>query len=207
MTAGLVERPLVIGLFWSLFTGETELAMGVSVFFELFWLDAIPAGTYIPPLLGASTFAALALTSWFGLTTPSQALLPILLAMPLAFLGVRVEGWLRHWHNRHYNRLLNWSRSGADGEAPEGLVLRSVAGNLLACWAFGVVSMLALAVVLAGVLRILPGAWLSALELSWPMLWLSASLGGLLALRLRRAYALLAVGCAVAMFAVLAQAW
>ncbi|MFW6005353.1 MAG: hypothetical protein ACOCPN_02640, partial [Desulfonatronovibrionaceae bacterium] len=46
---GILDRPLVAGFLIYLVTGEMFPAMYVAVFFELLWIDIIPAGTFIPP--------------------------------------------------------------------------------------------------------------------------------------------------------------
>ena len=46
---GFLDRPLVIGILFALILDPDIPFLGIGIFFELLWLDAIPAGTYIPP--------------------------------------------------------------------------------------------------------------------------------------------------------------
>nr|WP_284710708.1 PTS sugar transporter subunit IIC [Desulfovibrio aminophilus] len=196
LNLGLIERPLAIGFLWSLFGGDWSTSLAVAVFYELFWLDAIPAGTYIPPHLAASTTAALALVSHFGLTHPAQIAVPLALSMPLSWLGARLEGALREWQNRGYSAILQWARHSADPDLPPRLVLRAVLTSALFSWLFFFSCILTLAVV-TDLCLLRFGPQLAASRLTWTPLLLAAGLGGVLSLRLRRAQALFAAGAVV----------
>lgn len=199
----MIERPLMIGFLWGLVGGEWATTLSIAIFFELFWLDAIPAGTYIPPHLAACTVACLALTSRFGLTQPAQVLVPLFLSMPLAWLGTHVEQALREWQNRNYSFILQWARHSGDPSAPPRLVLRAVAVTAVVSWLFFLACILILAV-LADVLLDRFGTDLAGIRLTWAPLWITAGIGGLLSLRLRKAQALFAAGAAGVMIFVLA---
>lgn len=200
LNLGVVERPLVQGLIWGLATGDLTLAVSVSLVYELLWLDLIPAGTFIPPNPAASNFTALCLMTGFGLTGASQAVFPILLGMPVAWLAAGVERLHRNRQNRAYNTMQQWLAPGHGADfAPERLVWRSFAE----AGAFYFVFFLAVAGVLAalcgfllasGFLRPGPGVF------SWGQLWIVASIGGLMSLRTPRAYVALVL-CAVAVAA------
>ena len=85
--------------------------MAIAIFFELCWLDILPVGTFIPPQLAASTFAALALTTHFSLVGADQIAPALILGLPLAWLGYHLEVRVRAFNNRSYNALLNWGRT------------------------------------------------------------------------------------------------
>ncbi|WP_051676845.1 PTS sugar transporter subunit IIC [Maridesulfovibrio frigidus] len=201
---GLLERPLVVGFIWGVFTGDYATSLKIAVFFELFWLDNIPAGTYIPPHILASTVAALALTTSFGFTEAPQIMVILLACLPLAKLGAWLEYGLRQWHNRGYNDLLNWARKGEVGDnLPQKLVARSILRTLTTSWLFFWTS----TVILHYVLRIFFHKWggvVTSVEMQWSYLWIAASLGGLLALRLRKAYATFVFGVVLFGFIILA---
>lgn len=192
----MLERPLVVGFFWGAVTGEFTTSLNISIFFELFWLDLIPVGTFIPPHLTAATFASLSLTTWFGLSNPTEILGVILASMPLAWLGTKVEEWIRDQERAGYNRLLHWARHSGDRSGPGILVLRSLARTFAVSWAFFLAAVLLLAFVFDTLFTLYPGA-LSAVDVQWAHLWGAATLGGLMALRLKRAYAVLATGVAL----------
>lgn len=171
------------------------MSLSVALFYELCWLDVIPAGTFIPPQLAASTLACLTMGTRFGVTEPPMVLVPIVASMPLAWLGIRMEAGLRNFNNRAYNTLLGWGRSDDTSDIPLVLIGKSLMFQLLASWAFFFVSMLVLDALLGLVLPLARplAAWL---DVGWPHLWLAASFGGLMALRLRGAYLALAAGVA-----------
>lgn len=205
LNIGLLERPLVIGLVFSLLHGEAEVCLGVALFFELFWMDLFPAGTFIPPQMTAATLAALGLALRFGLHAPAEALAAILAAMPLAILGAWLEGLLREGQNASFNELLAMADGPALAFAPGRLVrqgaLRYVAVNLVA---FAVAFSILL--LLFGIL--LPmglGRAMEVLPLEWWQLWFAGSIGGLLSIRFRMGYVIFGVAVvAVALLTMLA---
>lgn len=165
-----------------------DTSLKISLFFELLWLDHIPAGTYIPPVLSAASIAALMLHSIFGLAAAPKALVPMLLCIPLALLGIKVESLLRRWNKRSYNMLLSWVRERTPKtNVPSVIMLRSFMAALCAYWAFFFISALVL-VPLTDFILSSYGWRLAEIPVTWASLWLAASLGGLLSLRLNRAY-------------------
>ncbi|WP_460139117.1 PTS sugar transporter subunit IIC [Salidesulfovibrio brasiliensis] len=199
VSIGLLERPLVIGLFWALVTGRFETCMAVAIFFELFWLDLLPVGTFIPPHLTAAAFAALALTIWFDVVNASKVLIILFACMPLAWLGAQLEGVQRMREKKSYNLLLNWSRKPDRAELPGKLILRSA----LAYFSYSfVLFYLIMIVYVHGLEYLLPklSPLLSGLKITWAHLLIAATLGGVMALRLRRAYAVLFVCAGLVLF-------
>ncbi|WP_269077529.1 MULTISPECIES: PTS sugar transporter subunit IIC [Pseudodesulfovibrio] len=192
LTIGLLERPLVIGLFWGLATGDMETSLCISIFFELFWLDLIPVGTYIPPHLTVATFVALSLTTYFGLDQPGRISFVLFASMPLAWLGTRLEALLREQDRSNYNRLLNWVRNPKNPHLPSLIVMRSVGRTFVLSGLAFYVAVIALMYAFKAFFALYP----SRLDIgvTWPHLWVAATLGGLMALRLKRAYAVLAAG-------------
>ncbi|OIQ51596.1 hypothetical protein BerOc1_00050 [Pseudodesulfovibrio hydrargyri] len=183
----------MVGFFWGAATGEYTTSLYIAIFFELFWLDLIPAGTYIPPQLTAATFSALALTTWFGLDQPSRIMFVLFASMPLAWIGTKVEGWLREREQGSYNALLNWARNPDSKHLPGTLILRSMARGLVMSWASFLVAVLILKQGFDLVFSAYPSMF-PPLGVTWAHLWVAASVGGLMALRLKRAYAILAAG-------------
>lgn len=188
-----MERPLCIGLIWALCTGEYELSLKIAIFFELAWLDIIPAGTYIPPHLGAATFMALALTSFHGLSDNAHIALAMAAGIPMAWFGTKLEASLRSFQGLSYTRALQWSRHQGEKPFPGVLIYRSLAVSFAASWAFFFFSALVLSIVL-GILLTWLAPLLFRVHISWAYLWLAATFGGLLALRVRRAYAVFFTG-------------
>lgn len=194
---GVIERPLVQGLIWGLIIGDVTFAVSVALVFELFWLDLIPAGTFIPPNAAASNLAVLALAEIYGFHEPAQIVFPVLLALPLAWIASRGEQLLRRRQDQGYDTLQAWLRSDSDVEyRPQNLVRRAAVQSAVAYLLF----MLAgTAVMVAGVGWLLGQGLLRppSAMFGWPHLWITASLGGLLALRVPGAYGILTCGACV----------
>lgn len=197
---GLIERPLVIGLCWGLFVGNLETSMYTAVFYELLWLDFIPVGTFIPPHMTAATFGALALSSYFGLDSLPLVTLALAAGLPMAWLGSRLERTMRDRLNRSYGKVLLWVRKPVDIDVPGKLLTGTLVSKILANWLFFVLATGVLALLIRFGLEHY-GAELAGLKVSWSELLITASVGGLLALRLRSLY--LAVGAGAVGLAIL----
>lgn len=195
LSVGILERPLCIGLFWGLLTGDYATSLNISIFFELFWLDLLPAGTFIPPHLTAATFAGLSLATYLGLSRPAEVMVAVFASIPMAWLGVRLDSYLREWQNKNYNRLLQWARHpDSAGFSPGGLVARSAGVTFFWSWLFFFVLIFLLVSGVRWFLGLVSGHldWLGMI--TWTHLWLAASIGGLMALRLKKAYAIFTLG-------------
>jgi len=193
LSVGLLERPLVIGLFWGIFTGDYATSLYIAIFFELFWLDLIPVGTFIPPHLTAATFAALSLTTYWGFESPGRIMGVLFACMPLAWFGAKVEGLIRERERGGYNKLLNWTRNPESETLPTNIVLWSLARTFLMGFFLFYIAMLVLKFTFQLALSAHPGL-LSSVDVKWAHLWVAATIGGLMALRLKRAYGVLATG-------------
>jgi len=181
----------VLGLLWGLITGDLTQAVSVALVFELLWLDLIPAGTFIPPNPAAGTLAALALMSAFGLSGASGAVFPILIGLPLSWMAAGLERLHRAHQNAAFDTLQHWLTPERQGDYDPGrLVRRALAQSVAAHFLFFLVALggaMALVAVLLGQRLMQPAPGL----FSWGQLWLGASLGGLMSLRVPRAYAVL----------------
>ncbi len=113
----------------------------------------------------------------------------LILTLPLAYLGAWVEQRYRKRQNLSYNSLIIWNRRGITHPyTPDRLVFQAL-GEMFAL--HFTVYMLGAATLLAGMRLALP--WLAGgPQPGWPMLWIGASAGAILALRVRKAYALAA---------------
>ncbi len=173
--------------------GDITTSLYMAIFFELFWLDLIPAGTFLPPHLTAATFSALSLTTYFGFDHPARIMIILFASMPLAWLGTKVEEMLREQEKNSYNQLLNWARNPESSNMPTILVLRSLGRTFLASWVFFFITILILKYAIGGLVAVYPGL-LASIDITWTQLWIAASLGGLMALRLKRVYVILGTG-------------
>lgn len=207
LSLGLLERPLVIGLFWGLFTGDYIHSLYVAIFFELFWLDILPVGAFVSPHITAGTFMTLAVSTRLGLEVPSAVALVILFSLPLTWLGAKMESFLRDRQQVAYTQLLGWARNPKDDALPGKLILRSMASSLAFYWGSFFLLLMVYCYVLQQVISFYPNI-LSFMNVKWLHLWTAATVGGVLSLRIRRAYAVLGTGAAlVLLFAFFAPLW
>lgn len=193
VSLGLFERPLVIGVLWGVFVGDLEVSLHVAIFYELLWLDFIPVGTFIPPHMTAATFTALIISSYYGLNSLPLVSLALLAGLPMAWLGARLERIMRDRLNRSYGGMLQWVRKPVDLGVPGRLLIGTLASKILVNWVFFLGGAGGLAL-LTGFALTHYGPALASIKLSWSELLIAASVGGLLALRLRSLYLSVAAG-------------
>ncbi len=190
----MLDRPLTAGFLWGAITGDWATSLGVAVFFELFWLDLFHVGTYIPPNSLLGVYLVLGITQYFHLSTPGQILLPLALSLPMALVGARLEAVHRVWQDAGYNALLNWTRRGVTKMAvtPGKLLVNSLAitmGSQFALFTLGVLAVAAF----THAAQQLPEFSQLGSTIVWGHLWFAAAVGGLLALRIKKSYAVLVV--------------
>lgn len=172
------------------------LALSLAVFYELFWLDLFPAGTYMPPNPLFPMLCVLTLSKSLAEPGIATLFLPVAVTLPLASLGSFIERRQREWQVAGYNRVALSLRAGGDiGQA----AARSVSASLAQLFAFNAVAFFVVAdlvlaaaslpAVRAGLSPVWPGV-------SWPLLWAIGAVGGMLSLRIRRNYILFIVGSA-----------
>lgn len=200
LNLGIIERPLAVGFVWALVSGDWETSLGVALFYELFWLDLFPAGTFVPPQSVASTVMALSLISYFGLSGPSEYALPLLCSLPMGLLGVRLELFQRRWQDAGYNSLLHWARKTGSRHTARHAPGRLVGISLLQLFALyfitfclGLLALIAVMTFLQAQQTVL-GA---GMALQWGHLWFVGALGGVLSLRIRKSYVTFALCAAV----------
>jgi mannose PTS system EIIC component len=174
------------------------VCLGVSLFFELLWLDLFPAGTIIPPQSLAPTLASLAVVHHLGIDTPSLAVVVMFVALPLGPLFAQLERYHRQYENRAHTGLLVWASQSGLGPGPAILTRRSILVMLPLNTIVFSICLLALTAISATILpRLEP--LLGPIPLQWPHLWVVASVGAVLSLRHRPAYAILLGGVALAL--------
>jgi hypothetical protein len=170
------------------------LAISLAVFYEVFWLDLFPAGTYMPPNALFPMLCVLSLSLANQHTDITSLFLPVILTLPLASFGSYLEKRQREWQVASYNRLILAFRAGNDLEKATS---RSIFASLaqlfsLNCAVFCIISSL----VLFGASFLTNNLGQSLLypNASWPLLWTIGAVGGLLSLRIRRNYIIFALG-------------
>ncbi len=183
----------MVGLVYGAVFGDIPTCMNVAVFFELFWLDLFPAGTFIPPNQAAATLAALSVARCYGQTEAPGVLVASVMSLPLALVFARLEAF----HRRFETTAQVKARDAADRQgvvlSPGRLIRRSLTAMAVIN---GVGFVLALAgLIAAGKLVFAVVAPILARQsMSYAHLWILGSLGGVLSLRHRPAYVVLSVG-------------
>lgn len=180
--------------------GNIEGSLRVALFHELFWLDLIAVGTFVPPSALATTLASLSLMHCFGLVSPMAACVVSALTAPLALVFAKLDIFQRGYENSVYLKYRERRTREHLAVAPGPLIGRAMA-HLAAL--HGATFCLALAGLIALGNVLLPLLWplIEARQFSWGQLWILGSLGAILSLRYRPAYVVVACG------ALLAAAW
>ncbi len=166
----------------------------MAFFFELFWLDIIPVGTFIPPVGLFSTVTSLTLIQLFGLNQPSEIAVVLTATIPFAAFMAWLEARQRLWQNREFNLLVVSTRRGnARLFAPQDYIRKGMGHSFVL---HGLVCLAILVLLSLFLERLLPFVRISP-WIVWPHLWLVASLGGVIAMRFRSAYLFMTGGIAV----------
>ncbi len=200
LAIGLLERPLAIALLWTLTTGEASVALPLGVFFELFWIDQIPIGSFQPPNGVFPFMMVMLLARRFSWNTPEQLIIPALYCLCFAYITPAVESWLRPRRARLHSIILHNARR------PESLdkALRPIL-------AFSAMQFIGLDVLFFIIATTLTGlafhyiyihAGLLAVEnTGWSFLLSIGAVGALLSLRVKRSYIAFCVSGLAAMTA------
>lgn len=190
---GLLDRPLFVAGLWGFCTGDWALAIPLGIFFELFFMDLLGAGTYIPPSGVFSLLLCLFLADSFALNPQAVPILLVMVTLPLAGLGARLEQWFRQRRVKLHNFFVE------DEQMERPVSLLSIVASVSELWAGQV-----LLFVLTGLGLFWLGQGLlaacnffslpfslhsaSAWPVTWPLLWLVGALGGVLCLRVKNAF-------------------
>ena len=157
----------------------------------MLWLDLFPAGTYIPPHRTLTAFSILVLSCEMQLDSPATLLPLIAIGLIMARVGAWLESRQRSWQNASYD-CLHQRISEDCFELPLG---RIVLGSMVQMTAIN--TALFSLVIIAGT-ALLQAQFFTDFPISrgieWPHLWAMALVGGLLALRIRRAYEMFIAG-------------
>lgn len=134
----------------------------------------------------------------FSLSTPAEAMLVAGTTAVLARLFGALEGVQRLVENIMYSRYLSAVERARQPFRPGRLIRRAGLNMFLLG---GTAFCVSLSAFIALFYVLLPRVWpyLSTSRATWSQLWLLGSLGGILSLRYRPAYVLLAVGAGVAL--------
>jgi mannose PTS system EIIC component len=94
----MISRPIVAAPVIGLILGDPYTGLIVGAFIELFWIDRLPIGAYIPP---NDTIAAILITAssiesahYLGNLSQGLIVLSVLIFLPFGILARRMEIWL-----------------------------------------------------------------------------------------------------------------
>lgn len=174
-------------------TGHSNIAVPLGIIFELFWLDVIPLGAVIPPVASLNFFLVFCLALVFDWHTPAQFVLPLLLTLPCAYLGAMLERWQYARNNAALDPLHSWILAAPTGQSPGRIILFSLVQTAaLQAGLFLLLFSLVYVLMLGGVEEWFAGIFTRA-QVKWTLLYGFAAIGAIVALRTRRAYAVLAL--------------
>lgn len=174
---------------WSLFSGQKTLALYLGIFFELFWIDLFPAGTFIPPQSVYAIFFTLSISYILGLEKISY-LLPLIIATNIfSYIGVFIERKSRLEDNYSYNNLLKKLKSKEELNV-SFVIFKSIARSIIYNFIFFFLSLIVLFNFFKIILPYIPNIEF----INWNTLWLVALLGGVLSLRIQKYYFVFGIG-------------
>ncbi|MCU0554701.1 MAG: PTS sugar transporter subunit IIC [Syntrophales bacterium] len=169
----MVSRPVVAGPLIGLILGDALAGLLTGALLELLWIDRIPIGPYAPP---NDTFVAILATAGSILAAPSGASPPrelialaILLFAPAAWLGRKMDLFLRQWNERWVSRALEDAKAG-DPVMLSRRHLSALAGYFAASFLGLGAAMFCGVPLLRGVYPALPPSLLQVLSLAYFLL-------------------------------------
>ena len=113
----LVSRPIVAAPLTGAILGDPYTGLIAGAFIELFWIDRLPIGAYVPPndTVAAILIAACAIESGRILGHLPQGLiaLAVLIFVPFAYLAQQMDRWIIRGNEKPANEALKNVMSGA----------------------------------------------------------------------------------------------
>lgn len=179
-------------------TWSWQPALYLGIFFELLWLDLFPAGTFIPPHGLFALMTSICVLARLDEPNMRQTAVVLAASFPLAYFGAWLEQAMRTRHNLTYTALLDWNRRKGSLASPQAwFIVRALTEQYILFWG---VFALGTALMLVGVRMVPAWVWTGA-QPPWSLLWLAASIGAILALRIRTARVIGAVGLVLVLVA------
>lgn len=179
-------------------TGFWDLALPLGITVELLWLDAVAMGNIIQPFSGLTFLLLFPICYQLTWTQPGVLLLPLLMSMMAGYIGAYAEMRYRI----RCNRLLEFVPGAQDEDAsvtPERLCLLGLAGRIAWHFLLYVICYAVICFVVSSLLYY--GIYPVLTVLDWPLVFALATIGAVLSLRNRRAYALCGLGIAIILLA------
>jgi mannose PTS system EIIC component len=115
----LISRPIVAAPITGAILGDPYTGLIAGAFIELFWIDRLPIGAYVPPndTVAAILIAACAIESGRILGHLPQGLIAmaVLIFVPFAYLAQRMDRWIIRGNEKPANDAL---KNVMDGASP-----------------------------------------------------------------------------------------
>jgi PTS system mannose-specific IIC component len=157
----------------------------LALFFELFWLDFIPIGSYIPPMPSFPYIILLSLSGVMGWKEPTALAFPLAVTMPLAYVIPFLEHRQRNLQKNASTKLITL----AEGPQPlNSFPGRLVARSFLQQAGGGLLVFLLVYVLVYYIFSFDHDNGFIPLDVDWSILYAIAAIGALLSLRIKRAY-------------------
>ncbi len=189
ISIGLLDRPLVAAFLIGFATNTLELALPLGAVLELFWLDVIRLGAIIPPSGTLSFLLLYPLSLIFTWQTPSTLAIPLLICLPLAYTIKWLELFHRKQANTYIANLETWVENPQQGTSPQAIIFKSLVRTiihetLLYLGLFFLLYILFSSFNHTNTMPTIP-------NMNWTILYSMGLMGAMLALRTKRAYAIL----------------
>lgn len=112
----MISRPVVVAPFIGLLLNDIYTGLTIGVFVELFWIDRIPVGTYIPPndtiTAVLATSIAIAAGQNQGGTSPQLIALAFVFAVPFGIIAGKIDALIVKSNNTLSDRALEDAGTG-----------------------------------------------------------------------------------------------
>ncbi len=184
---GIVDRPIVIALIFSIFTQTLWPHMAVGIFFELLWLDNIQVGTYIPPNNTLATFLVLSSLELFH-PSPLQLLLLLIIGIGTAYVGIYLEKIHRNIQTSIYERTLKRIHSNQCSRMDFTIYFSLGIFSILS-----IIFFISALVVSSYTLNLTTNLLGRPIPVGWEIIWGLSLIGGILSLRIKDSYQVLVV--------------
>ncbi|MDQ7032684.1 MAG: hypothetical protein Q9M37_08245 [Desulfonauticus sp.] len=97
---------MVLSFLWTFFVQYNPVFIKIGIFFELFWLDLLPVGTFIPPNSLVATLLCLELVTLFKVSNITHIVAIIVLSNIFSYIWSWIEIKSRQNNNLVFNNVL-----------------------------------------------------------------------------------------------------
>ncbi len=178
----------MVAFFLGIITNNLEFSLALGIVFELFWLDALRLGAIIPPSGNLSFLLLYPMALIFNWQHPSQFAIPLLICLSLAYTTIKIELFQRKQANNYICCVEKWTANPQTGMHPSQIIYKSLTKFILIYSALYIV----LFFILYLLFDIISLKFNLHIEnFSWTILYAASLMGAILALRTKRAYAIL----------------